>query len=190
MRKFVELPNVCQQCLGFEDLMHRLLGGSRPLILKPVYESNSPVYVVDLVRSVTFEIHRYTFDDFPTEPTGKPPLLTLILPFFSPSKGSDFSNFAQQRTWRFGNPETLATMSVDWESGSYPAVRDFKALPLFALFFPALRLLLDTFVFEVESPFFHHLITHPFDAYFGFSSLDNNVQHLIKNLGCLSYSRG
>ncbi|KAK4766076.1 hypothetical protein SAY87_007718 [Trapa incisa] len=39
-------------------------------------------------------------------------------------------------------------MPVDWESESYPAIGDLKALPLFALFFPALRLLLDTFIFE------------------------------------------
>ncbi|OWM90338.1 ASC1-like protein 1 [Punica granatum] len=39
-------------------------------------------------------------------------------------------------------------MTVDWDSESYPAVSDFTALPLFALYFPVLRLLLDKFVFE------------------------------------------
>ncbi|KAL4324278.1 hypothetical protein GQ457_11G027710 [Hibiscus cannabinus] len=38
--------------------------------------------------------------------------------------------------------------SISWESESYPQLTDFVFLPFFALFFPAVRLLLDKFVFE------------------------------------------
>lgn len=37
---------------------------------------------------------------------------------------------------------------IDWEQESYPNYEDFAALPLFALFFPTIRFLLDRFVFE------------------------------------------
>nr|GMD22804.1 ASC1-like protein [Ipomoea batatas]GMD25550.1 ASC1-like protein [Ipomoea batatas]GMD28602.1 ASC1-like protein [Ipomoea batatas]GMD29535.1 ASC1-like protein [Ipomoea batatas] len=37
---------------------------------------------------------------------------------------------------------------MDWEQESIPRYEDFAALPLFALFFPAVRFLLDRFVFE------------------------------------------
>lgn len=37
---------------------------------------------------------------------------------------------------------------IDWEQESYPRYQDFVALPLFALFFPTVRFLLDRFVFE------------------------------------------
>jgi hypothetical protein len=40
--------------------------------------------------------------------------------------------------------------AVDWEREAYPAYDDFLALPLFALFFPAARFLLDRLVFEVR----------------------------------------
>lgn len=40
--------------------------------------------------------------------------------------------------------------SIDWEQESYPSYGDFAVLPLFVLFFPAIRFLLDRFVFEVE----------------------------------------
>ncbi|CAM8919339.1 unnamed protein product [Rhodiola kirilowii] len=36
----------------------------------------------------------------------------------------------------------------DWEHESYPAYEDYAVLPLFALFFPSVRFLLDRFVFE------------------------------------------
>ncbi|XP_019181173.1 PREDICTED: ASC1-like protein [Ipomoea nil] len=38
--------------------------------------------------------------------------------------------------------------SIDWEQESYPSYRDLAVLPLFVLFFPAIRFLLDRFVFE------------------------------------------
>lgn len=38
---------------------------------------------------------------------------------------------------------------VDWEHESYPELEDFVVLPVFVLFFPAVRLFLDIFVFEV-----------------------------------------
>ncbi|KAG6399942.1 hypothetical protein SASPL_141428 [Salvia splendens] len=38
--------------------------------------------------------------------------------------------------------------SMDWEHESYPQYEDFIGLPLFAVFFPILRFLLDRFVFE------------------------------------------
>lgn len=37
---------------------------------------------------------------------------------------------------------------IDWEQESVPRYEDFEALPLFALFFPTVRFLLDRFVFE------------------------------------------
>lgn len=37
---------------------------------------------------------------------------------------------------------------IHWDSESYPELKDFVVLPLFALFFPAVRLLLDRYVFE------------------------------------------
>ncbi|XP_050237333.1 ceramide synthase 1 LOH3-like [Mercurialis annua] len=37
---------------------------------------------------------------------------------------------------------------IDWESESYPVAIDFIIIPFFALFFPFLRLLLDTYVFQ------------------------------------------
>ncbi|XP_039160366.1 ASC1-like protein isoform X2 [Eucalyptus grandis] len=37
---------------------------------------------------------------------------------------------------------------IDWSEESYPSNRDFAAVPFFALFFPAARLFLDTFIFE------------------------------------------
>ncbi|KAL6577728.1 ASC1-like protein [Orobanche minor] len=37
---------------------------------------------------------------------------------------------------------------IDWEYESYPQYEDFLVLPLFALFFPTVRFLLDRFVFE------------------------------------------
>ncbi|XP_044465463.1 ceramide synthase 1 LOH3-like isoform X2 [Mangifera indica] len=37
---------------------------------------------------------------------------------------------------------------VNWESESDPAAKDFLFLPFFALFFPSVRLFLDTYVFE------------------------------------------
>ncbi|XP_030521865.2 ceramide synthase 1 LOH3-like [Rhodamnia argentea] len=37
---------------------------------------------------------------------------------------------------------------VDWSAESYPSNRDFAVVPFFALFFPALRLFLDAFIFE------------------------------------------
>lgn len=39
-------------------------------------------------------------------------------------------------------------LSVGWERESYPAYADFALLPLFALFFPSVRFVLDRFVFE------------------------------------------
>ncbi|KAJ4841024.1 hypothetical protein Tsubulata_044440 [Turnera subulata] len=44
--------------------------------------------------------------------------------------------------------ETNGLMKINWEAESYPAARDFAALAIFALFFPALRLFLDTYFFE------------------------------------------
>lgn len=38
---------------------------------------------------------------------------------------------------------------LDWEYESYPSYEDFAVLPLFAVFFPTVRFLLDRFVFEV-----------------------------------------
>lgn len=38
--------------------------------------------------------------------------------------------------------------SIDWHHESYPEFRDFSVLPFLALFFPSLRIFLDTFVFE------------------------------------------
>jgi hypothetical protein len=40
--------------------------------------------------------------------------------------------------------------AVDWEREAYPAYDDFLALPVFVLFFPTVRYLLDRFVFEVR----------------------------------------
>jgi len=40
-------------------------------------------------------------------------------------------------------------ISIGWNQESYPAFRDFSVLPFFALFFPSVRFLLDTFLFEV-----------------------------------------
>ncbi|KAG5603698.1 hypothetical protein H5410_025190 [Solanum commersonii] len=37
---------------------------------------------------------------------------------------------------------------LDWEHESYPSYEDFAVLPLFAVFFPTVRFLLDRFVFE------------------------------------------
>ncbi|KAG8072230.1 hypothetical protein GUJ93_ZPchr0006g41748 [Zizania palustris] len=37
---------------------------------------------------------------------------------------------------------------VDWEAESYPAYRDFAAIPFFVAFFLAVRFLLDRFIFE------------------------------------------
>ncbi|KAK2663495.1 hypothetical protein Ddye_002069 [Dipteronia dyeriana] len=39
-------------------------------------------------------------------------------------------------------------VSVNWESESYPLVNDFVFLPFFVIFFPAIRLFLDRYVFE------------------------------------------
>ncbi|ESQ32936.1 hypothetical protein EUTSA_v10004641mg [Eutrema salsugineum] len=38
--------------------------------------------------------------------------------------------------------------SINWEHESFPAYQDFGFLPLFAVFFPTIRFLLDRFVFE------------------------------------------
>ncbi|KAL1203699.1 Ceramide synthase LOH1 [Cardamine amara subsp. amara] len=38
--------------------------------------------------------------------------------------------------------------SIDWEYESFPTYQDFGFLPLFAVFFPSIRFLLDRFVFE------------------------------------------
>lgn len=38
--------------------------------------------------------------------------------------------------------------SIDWHQESYPTFRDFSVVPFFALFFPSVRYLLDTFLFE------------------------------------------
>ncbi|KAM0929033.1 hypothetical protein ACQ4PT_001867 [Festuca glaucescens] len=38
---------------------------------------------------------------------------------------------------------------VDWEAEAYPAYGDYAVLPVLVAFFPALRFLLDRFVFEV-----------------------------------------
>lgn len=38
--------------------------------------------------------------------------------------------------------------SIDWGQESYPGLTDFSVIPFFALFFPSLRYLLDTFLFE------------------------------------------
>ncbi|WZZ19036.1 LAG1 longevity assurance homolog 3 isoform X1 [Brassica rapa] len=38
--------------------------------------------------------------------------------------------------------------SINWELESPPVYRDFRVLPLFAVFFPSVRFLLDRFVFE------------------------------------------
>ncbi|CAL0318149.1 unnamed protein product [Lupinus luteus] len=38
--------------------------------------------------------------------------------------------------------------SVDWEQESYPTFHDFSVVPFFALFFPTIRFILDTFLFE------------------------------------------
>ncbi|CAN8253678.1 unnamed protein product [Cochlearia groenlandica] len=38
--------------------------------------------------------------------------------------------------------------SINWEDASLPNYQDFVVLPLFALFFPSIRFLLDRFVFE------------------------------------------
>ncbi|XP_074309517.1 ceramide synthase 1 LOH3-like [Silene latifolia] len=38
--------------------------------------------------------------------------------------------------------------SLDWQHQSYPTSNDFALLPLFALFFPLVRLILDRFVFQ------------------------------------------
>jgi hypothetical protein len=37
---------------------------------------------------------------------------------------------------------------IDWEQESYPLPKDLVFVPLFALFFPSLRLFLDRYVFE------------------------------------------
>ncbi|KAF3571950.1 hypothetical protein F2Q69_00063423 [Brassica cretica] len=41
--------------------------------------------------------------------------------------------------------------SIDWELESPPVYRDFRVLPLFAVFFPSVRFLLDRFVFETRA---------------------------------------
>lgn len=38
--------------------------------------------------------------------------------------------------------------SLDWQQESYPAFHDFFIIPIFTLFFPSLRFLLDRFIFE------------------------------------------
>nr|POE97515.1 lag1 longevity assurance like 3 [Quercus suber] len=43
-----------------------------------------------------------------------------------------------------------ATSSIDWEQESYPMPKDLVLVPLFALFFPSLRLFLDRYVFELD----------------------------------------
>jgi ceramide synthetase len=43
-----------------------------------------------------------------------------------------------------------SSASVDWEAESYPAYGDYVVLPILVAFFPALRFLLDRFVFEVN----------------------------------------
>lgn len=47
---------------------------------------------------------------------------------------------------------TMTTMmmakDIDWSSESYPIYQDFIIVPVFALFFPTIRFLLDRFVFE------------------------------------------
>lgn len=40
-------------------------------------------------------------------------------------------------------------MAFGWESESYPEAKDLAVLPLFAFFFYAARLFLDSFIFEV-----------------------------------------
>lgn len=37
---------------------------------------------------------------------------------------------------------------INWESESYPFYQDFVVLPFFAIFFPAIRFFLDTFIFQ------------------------------------------
>jgi hypothetical protein len=51
--------------------------------------------------------------------------------------------------WLAAAAERLLS-ALDWEREAYPAYDDFLALPLFALFFPTARFLLDRFVFEVR----------------------------------------
>jgi ceramide synthetase len=43
-----------------------------------------------------------------------------------------------------------SSAQVDWEAESYPAYGDYVVLPILVAFFPALRFLLDRFVFEVN----------------------------------------
>ncbi|BAT07784.1 Os09g0372700 [Oryza sativa Japonica Group] len=45
----------------------------------------------------------------------------------------------------------LSSAPVDWEAESYPGYGDFAVLPFLVAFFPAVRFLLDRFVFEVKS---------------------------------------
>jgi hypothetical protein len=50
-----------------------------------------------------------------------------------------------------------SSASVDWEAESYPAYGDYVVLPILVAFFPALRFLLDRFVFEVNCLTCFHL---------------------------------
>ena len=43
-----------------------------------------------------------------------------------------------------------STTQVDWEAESYPVYSDYAVLPILVAFFPAVRFLLDRFVFEVN----------------------------------------
>jgi hypothetical protein len=43
----------------------------------------------------------------------------------------------------------LSSAPVDWEAESYPGYGDFAVLPFLVAFFPAVRFLLDRFVFEL-----------------------------------------
>ena len=43
-----------------------------------------------------------------------------------------------------------SSAQVDWDAESYPVYGDYAVLPILVAFFPALRFLLDRFVFEVN----------------------------------------
>ncbi|KAG5062934.1 hypothetical protein JHK85_004117 [Glycine max] len=44
--------------------------------------------------------------------------------------------------------QQVTSIDWNWNHESYPDFRDFSVIPFFALFFPSLRFLLDTFLFE------------------------------------------
>uniref|UniRef100_M8CWG7 Uncharacterized protein n=1 Tax=Aegilops tauschii TaxID=37682 RepID=M8CWG7_AEGTA len=43
-----------------------------------------------------------------------------------------------------------SSIPVDWEAETYPEYGDYALLPLLVAFFPALRFVLDQFIFELQ----------------------------------------